>query len=264
MKRIRIALLIGALATGLTLVAPALSYARDVDYEKGEVVVRVTPGEPTQIQFPGTIDGGFMKKASTLSLQPKDNDLVVFAKESINEAGEAIIVRLKDGRSYAVRVARAAADKPRDDVVNINDARGSILGADEEEPPYKERRFDYAPPSQVSGFMRELVLAAEFGKASIAGYRMSDAYRGQQVLNDGTLNATIDRIYIGPTLWGYVLDAANTLEQTQKLNPAAFRVDGTRAVSAKNWELAPVPMNIEQQLSGKHKTKVYIITKARK
>jgi hypothetical protein len=93
---------------------------------------------------------------------------------------------------------------------------------------------------------------------------MTDAYKGQQVLNDGTLMATIDRIYIGPTLWGYVLDTQNSLEQTQKINPAAFRVDGTRAVSAKNWELAPLPMTIEQQLSGKHKTKVYIVTKAKK
>ncbi len=264
MRRIYNTIALSTLLSGAVLFSPAVSSALDVDYDKGEVVVRVTPGEPTQIQFPGAIDGGFMKKASTLSLQPKDNDLVVFAKENINEAGEAIIVRLKDGRSYAVRISRASADKPRNDVVNINDARGSILGGEEEEAPYKERKFDYAPPSQVSGLMREMALAAEFGKASITGYRMSDAYRGQQVLNDGTLIATIDRIYIGPNLWGYVLDTANAIDQTQKINPAAFRVDGTRAISARNWELAPVPMNVEQQLAAKHKTKVYIVTKARK
>jgi len=240
------------------------SFARDVAYDKGEVSVRVAPGEPTQVQFPGVIDGGFHRKVSSLSLAPKDNDLVIFANDNINESGEALIVRLKDGRSYSVRITRASPEKPRDDLVTISDARGAMISSEEEEPAYKERKFDYAPPSQVSGLMREMVLAAELGKSNIPGYRMTEAYRGESILNDGTIQATIDRIFIGPNLWGYVLDTKNLLDQTQKINAAAFRIDGTRAVSAKNWELAPMPLTVEHQIAGDHKTKVYIITKARK
>ncbi len=252
------------IAAAFVILSPAVSFARDVDYDKGEIVVRVAPGEPTQLGFPGAISGGFRKKVSSLSLEPKENDLVIFANEALTDAGEGIIVRLKDGRSYSVRVSKATADKPRDDVVSINDSRGAIMGSDEEEPAYKERKFDYAPPSQISGLMREMVLAAEFEKSTIPGYRMSDAYHGQTVLNDGAIHATIDRIFIGPTLWGYVIDTQNMINQTQKLNPAAFRIDGTRAISAKNWELAPTPLTMEHQISGGHRTKVYIVTKARK
>ena len=243
---------------------PHNAEAKSVDYEDSEVAVHVTPGEPTQIQFPSPIDGGFMKKSSALSLQPKESDLIVFAKDNISESGEAIIVRLKNGRSYSLRISKATTDKPRDDHVTINDSRGSIMGTEEEEPEYKERKFEYAPPSQVSGMMREMVLAAEFGKASIAGYRATDAYRGQTVFNDGTMVATVDKIFMGTNLWGYVIDVKNLLDQTQKVNPAAFRIDGTRAVSAKNWELAPVPLTIENQIAAAHTTKVYIVTKARK
>jgi len=106
-------------------------------------------------------------------------------------------------------------------------------------------------------------LVAELGKKQINGYRVSDAHRGETVLNDGTMLATIDQIFIGPNLWGYVLDTQNLLDSSQLINPATFRLDGTRAVSARNWELAAKPLDIEQQLAAKDKTKVYIITRAR-
>ena len=265
MKRTILMSLQTVLAIGVVALSTISSaYARNIDYEKDEVAIRVTPGEPTQIQFPSAIAGGYRKKVSALSLEPKDNDLVIFANDAIAETGEAIIVRLKDGRSFSLRISRAAPDKPRDDVVTINDSRGSILGVEEEEPAYREKKFDYAPPSQVSGLMREMVLAAEFGKSAVGGYRVTDAYKGQTVLNDGTITATIDKIFIGPNLWGYVIDAQNMLDQTQKINPAAFRIDGARAVSAKTWELAPAPMTVENQIAAKHKTKVYIVAKARR
>lgn len=242
----------------------AAAYARDVDYKNGEVNVYVTPSEPTQIQFPGVISGGFKRKLSTLSLDRKDSDLVVFASEGISDTGEAIIVRLQDGRSYSIRVKRATTANPRDSLVKLEDDRTSVLSDEEEDPAYKEKKFEYAPPSQVSGLMREMALAAEFGKLNITGYRVSDRYKGETVLNDGTVNATIDRIFIGPTLWGYVIDAENMLDAGQKINPASFRLDGTRAISANRWELAPKPLNVEQQMSGKDRAKIYIVTRAKK
>lgn len=252
------------LTAAVAVLIPAASFARDVEYQNSEVEVRVAPGEPTQIQFPGDVSGGVRKKLSALSLEHKADQLVVFASEAITDQGEGIIVRLKDGRSYSVRI-RKAAEGQRDDVVRIEDGRGSAVVADEtEEPAYREKKFDYAPPSQVAGLMREMVLNAEFGKQSITGYRVSDRHRGQTILSDGTMEAKIDRIYIGPNLWGYVIDAANLLDTTQRLNPATFRLDGTRAISAAQWELAPRPLNIEQQVAGKHSAKVYIVTRARK
>src|SRR5262245_36325446 len=107
-------------------VFPAASYARDVEYADEEVSVRVTPGEPTQIRFPGLVAGGYMKSYSAISLEKKDSDLIIFANEKIDESGEAIVVRLKDGRSYSVRLQKASAEHPRDDVIKLRDKRGSI------------------------------------------------------------------------------------------------------------------------------------------
>jgi hypothetical protein len=111
--------------------------------------------------------------------------------------------------------------------------------------------------------MREMVLVAEFGKKTIPGYTLSERHKGETVVSDGALLAKIDKIFIGPNLWGYVLDTTNLLDQSQKLNAAAFRIDGTRAISASNWELAARPLNVEEQIAAKHNTKVYIVTRAR-
>jgi hypothetical protein len=111
--------------------------------------------------------------------------------------------------------------------------------------------------------MREMALVAEFGKGQIPGYQVSEKFKGQTVVSDGALLAKIDRIFIGANLWGYVLDTTNLLDQSQKLNPATFRIDGTRAISASNWELSARPLNVEQQVAGKHNAKVYIVTRAR-
>jgi hypothetical protein len=242
------------------------AYGRDVDYNNEEVSVFVAAGEPTQVQFPGNISGGFKRKQSAVSLDRKGTDLIVFAQENLDDSGEAIIVRLDDGRSFSLRIKKASSGNMRDTVVKINDLNSSVVTGqadEEEELPYKEKKFDYAPPNQVSGFMREMMLVSEFGKSNIMGYRVSNTYKGETVLNDGTLHATIEKIYIGPKLWGYVMNVENLIDQTQRLNPATFRLDGTRAVSAKEWELAPRPMNVEQEVAGKHKTRIYVITRAK-
>jgi hypothetical protein len=250
------------LVTIITIGLNTNCQARDIEYQGSEVTISVTPGEPTQVQFPAEIQGGFKKNLSSLHLDRKDSDLIVFAAEGLSSDGEAIIVRLKDGRSYSLRMKLSDSLNPRDDVVKMIDR--SVGYAEEETAPYQEKNFGYASSSTVSGLMRELVLFAEFGKKKIPGYKVSDRYKGETVLNDGALKATIDVMITGPNLWGYVLDTENQLDQTVKLNPASFRMDGTRAISAKYWELAPQPINAEQQVSARHKTKLYVITRAKK
>ncbi|MCB0336186.1 MAG: hypothetical protein KDD62_07765, partial [Bdellovibrionales bacterium] len=242
-----IALVLGTVAI-VSLSANA-AFARDIEYKNGEVSVFVTPGEPTQIQFPGKITGGFKKQQSSLNLDKKETDLIVFATEGLRDRGEAIIVRLDDGRSYSVRIRLSDNTNPRDDVVSIDDDRSRLVSSDDNFDPTKEKNFKYAPSTTVSGLMREMVLAAEFGKQGISGYRVSERYKGETVISDGTMIAKIDKIFIGPSLWGYVLSTENLLDQTQQLNPATFRLDGTRAISASNWELAPRSLNIEQQIA---------------
>lgn len=248
------------------MLLPHSATGEDVDYlGEGEISIRVTPGEPTQVRFPGTISGGFRKKTSSLSLDRKDADLILFSNESITEEGEALIVRLEDGRSYPIRIRRASNDFPRQPQIQIFDRRHSVLAeSDEEAPEYARQEFSRKNPATVAGFMRELVLVAEYGKDKIPGYRMTDRYRGETVLDDGTLKATIDKIFVGPNLWGYVIDASNSLDVSQRLNPATFRLDGTRAISMTNWELAAKPLNVEQQITRKHATKVYVITRPKR
>jgi len=259
------------LAAAAALVALSYSapvFARDVQYQQGdgEIEVYVNIGEPTEIMFEGgQIKDGFHNSNAPIAIQNKGSALILFGKQNMSTEGAALIVRLNDGRSYPIRVLVASKENPRDAQLLIEDGKGAF-GAEEESAPegYTERSYEYAPASKVSGLMREMVLVAEFGKKTIPGYRVSDRHRGQTILSDGTMEAKIDRIYIGPNLWGYVIDASNMLDTTQRLNPATFRLDGTRAISAAQWELAPRPLNIEQQVAGKHSAKVYIVTRARK
>jgi hypothetical protein len=250
----------------LTLSTVSSSFARDVEYSagQGEIDVWVNVGEPTELVFEGgKIKDGFKNSNAGIALDKKESSLVIFGKESMNENGEAILVRLEDGRSYPIRIRRAGSDNPRDAQIVVTDGRGA-MGEEEEEPaPFKERSYDYAPPSKVSGLMREMVLVAEFGKKAIPGYKMSERHKGETVVSDGAIVAKIDKIFVGPNLWGYVLDTTNVLDQSQKLNAATFRIDGTRAISASSWELTARPLNVEEQISGKHNAKVYIVTRAR-
>lgn len=241
------------------------AFARDVEYRGSELDVFVAPGEPTQVQFPSKVLGGFKKKISAISLDKKGYDLVIFATEQLTETGESMIIRLDDGRSYTLRIKKASENE-RDTLVRVIDKSQSILTSSGEEVSDAAKSassLTFAPPTKVSGLMREMVLASEFGKGSINGYRATDKYRGETVINDGAIHATIDTIFIGTNLWGYVLDVKNLLDVSQKLNPATFRLDGTRAISFEKWELSPQPLNIEEQIAKGHKTKVYIVTKAR-
>lgn len=256
------------LALGLALSATTDSFARDIEYSAGagEIQVWVNVGEPTEILFEGgKIRDGYKNSNAGIALEKKDSSLVVFGKENLNPNGEALLVRLDDGRSYPIRIRKASIDNPRDAQVIVGDGKSAVGSSEEEEmsSPYKERSFEYAPPSKVSGLMREMALVAEFGKGSIPGYQATDKFRGQTVVSDGAILAKIDQIFIGTNLWGYVLDTTNLLDHSQKVDPATFRIDGTRAISASHWELAARPMNIEQQISNKHNTKVYIVTRAR-
>ena len=260
----------GLVGTAFLLAITAMvnpACARDVQYQQGsgEIDVFVTPGEPTEIVFEGSrIKDGFKNSNAAVALENKGNALIVFGKQNMPPEGVALLVRLEDSRSYPIRVRVSSQENPRDATILIEDGKGAF-GAEEEESPqeYKERNYDYAPPSKVSGLMREMVLVAEFGKKAIPGYTASERYKGQTVVSDGSILAKIDRIFIGPNLWGYVLDTTNLLDQSQKINPATFRIDGTRAVSASAWELAARPMNVEEQISNKHNAKVYIVTRSR-
>jgi hypothetical protein len=260
------ALLVAILTLGASVLAQDSAHARDVEYSsgKGEIQVFVNVGEPTEIIFEGgRIKDGFKNSNAGIALERRESSLVIFGKENLNEKGEALLVRLDNGVSYPIRV-RKAGDEPRDAQVIIGNGKEALGSAEEETiPAHQERSYDYAPPSKVSGLMREMALVAEFGKSAIPGYQISDKFKGQTVVSDGAILAKIDKIFVGPNLWGYVLDTSNLLDQSQKLNPATFRIDGTRAISAAQWELSARPMNIEHQIAGRHATKVYIVTRAR-
>ncbi|HMO19051.1 MAG TPA: hypothetical protein PKA63_13170 [Oligoflexia bacterium] len=239
------------------------AFARDVNYTGKEVPVYVTPGEPSQINFPSKIAGGFRKKHSSLALERQGNFLVVFAQPEIPYEGEALLVHLDDKRSYALRILPADDDNGRDEFIQLKDLREDYLG---DGAGVSDERFPiqgYAPPSIVPGLMREMILISEFGKrGGIPGYSRSNTYSGESVLHDGTVSAKVKEMFLGTSLWGYVIEVENLLDTTHKINPAAFRLDGTRAVLAERWELAPRPETAEQSVANAHKAKLYIVTKS--
>lgn len=265
-KTQRIATKAAAMFVGVLFVmVTADAYARDVNYAGAEQTIFVTPGEPTQVNFPGRIQGGFKKKQSNLALERQDSFLVVFATPGIAAEGEALLVHLEDKRSYALRVLPASETNPRDGFINIRDERSPQVYEEEESTSEEPKRSAFAPPTVVSGLMREMVLVSEFGKRKgIAGYRRSNRYSGEVVLHDGTVEAKVEEIFMGANYWGYVLTVTNLLDTTQRINPATFRMDGTRAVTAERWELAPQPLTPEQQIANAHQARVYVVTKAKR
>ncbi len=255
------------LALGVVLTIGNPAWARDVQYTGQEASVYVAPNEPTNIKFPSKIAGGYITTDSAIQLQREGNDLIVFSSEALKQEGEAIIVKLNDRRSFSLRLKPSDEFNQRDPMVVIQDLTGSGLEGlreeGEEEKPYQPQDGKYAPPTVLSGFMREMVLFTEFGKPKIRGYEVSSKHRGETIFHDGALHAKVNSIFVGQNYWGYVLDAENLLESNQVLNPGSFRLDGTRAISANRWELSPKPTKTEEELAGRHKTKIYIITKAK-
>lgn len=252
-----------ALAFLLLVATSAEVAAREVRYDGGELPVYVTPGEPTQIEFQKTISGGFKRKNAAVQLQRHSKSLIVFAEPQIAFEGEAILVFLADGQSYALRILPAAEDHPRDWFVKVTDERESYLSGEASSADPRVAMQGFPSPATVPGLMRELVLRAEFGKQQkIEGYRALLRHVGEVVLDDGTLSVKVEDIVVGPQYWGYILIAENLLESGQKLNPATFQLEGTRAVSAKNWELSARPTTAEQKIASGHISKIYVVTKA--
>ncbi len=242
----------------LNIVFAINSEAREIRYDGAEQSIYVTPGEPTQLVFPGKVEGGFKNKDSRVSIEKQDNYLVVFGKPGLALEGEAIIIQIDDKRTYSIRVMPADDAHKRDGNVSINDLRQPVTPEDDEQ-------ITKGKPSAITALMKELILVAEFGKRKkISGYRKSNDYSGETILYDGTLRATVDEVFIGSNLYGYVVSVENLLDTGQKINPASFRLDGTRAVAAQRWELAPRPMTAEQERAGAHKGKIYIITRSKR
>lgn len=246
--------------------APSDAFARDVNYLGKEESVYVTPGEPTQVAFPGKILGGYKRKQSRLSLERQDNYLVLFGRPELPAEGEAIIVILDDHRSYALRVRPSSDANNRDELVTVKDDRELDYEITNTTPATpSEQPVGYAPSSTVSGLMREMILTAEFGRQKgIPGYRRSNKYSGETILQDGALKATIEEMFLGADLWGYVVTVENMVDSNQRINPAVFRLDGTKAIVAQRWELAPRPITAEQQVSNQHTTRLYIITRSKR
>ena len=244
--------------------AQAEAFARDAEYTGKEISVYVTPGEPTQVNFPGKIEGGFKRKHSSVALQRQNNFLVVFAQPELAYEGEGLLVHLDDKRSYALRIMQSDDEHPRDDFVDMKDMREDQFGLEGGGAPQPQLQPRGFPPATVApGFMRELVLVGEFGKrGGIPGYRRSNRFTGETILHDGGVEAKIEEMFLGSDMWGYVIEVSNLLDTTQHLNPASFRLDGTIAVAAEHWDLAPRPQTAEQELAKSNRGKVYIITRS--
>lgn len=249
----------------VALVCAGEAVARDTNYSGNEMAVYVTPGEPTQVTFPSKISGGFKRKHTSLALERQGNFLVIFAQPEIPYEGEALLVHLDDKRSYALRILPADDENTRDEFVNIKDLRENEGDESNATPDNRFPNIGYAPPTVVPGLMREMVLVTEFGKKKgIQGYRRSNTYTGETVLHDGTIQAKIKEMFLGSNLWGYIIEVENLLDTSYKINPAAFRLDGTKAIMAERWELAAKPLTAEQELASAHKAKLYVVTKAYK
>jgi len=247
------------------LLSATSAQARDIKYNGAEQTVYVNPGEPTQVMFPSKVEGGFKSRNAPIALERNGNFLVVFAQPDLTEEGAALLVLLDDKRSFAIRVAPASDDNVRDEVVKVTDEREDTDYESSPNPADFVPRDGYAPPTLPSGLVREMVLVAEYGKKkNIPGYRRSNRYTGETVLHDGAIEAKVDEIFMGSDYWGYVISVENLLDTTQRLNPATFRLDGTRVISAQRWELAARPQTAEQELSAAHKAKVYVVIRASK
>lgn len=248
-------------------VMPGHALAREISYTGSEEKIYVNPGEPTQLIFPSKVAGGYTRKSSKISLKKESNFVVIFAQPGLSPSGEVVILYLEDERSYSIRILPAGLEQPRDDSVRVVDERDPETQVDAPKSATGDltREFPYAPTDSISGLAREMVLISEFGKKKpIPGFKRSNKFSGETILDNGTIEAKVDEIFMGSEFYGYVLTVSNLLGTTQQINPSAFRIDGTRAVIMQRKQLAPKPETAEQKVANAHQAKVYIITRSKK
>ena len=160
------------------LVVPS-AHAIERRYTGGEVKVYVTPGEPTLVKFPGVIAGGYKRGNSALSLDRQKDSVVLFAKPGLPLTGEALLIQLKDERSYSLRVLPSTSERPRDTDITIIDSRtpAVITSTGVGSGQAANTQGSKAPKSAISSLMSEMIKVAEFGKRTgITGYRRSNNY----------------------------------------------------------------------------------------
>ena len=122
--------LIIALFILFNLVAVNL-YARDILYEGSEVQVFVTPGEPTQIDFDAEVQSGFKGSGAGFKVEPNGKSIIIFPQEELSASGGVIIVKLKNDKTYTMRVKSADTYNPRDDIVTLKDDTPAFLPAED-------------------------------------------------------------------------------------------------------------------------------------
>ena len=82
--------------------------------------VYAAAGEPLLVQFPDKILGGFKRKSSGLSIERKEDFLVLFAQKDLDPAGEALLVQTEDLTFYSFRVMLASAEHRADVRVKLS------------------------------------------------------------------------------------------------------------------------------------------------
>jgi hypothetical protein len=111
---------VGAGGVEATRPLPSTFSDAEITFGPSDPVINVAIGDPTVIEFEAAVDGGWMRKSSGLSLQPRDNVLAVFPSSKLQPQGEAIAVRLKDGRIYRMHFAPADASHPAQGRIKVS------------------------------------------------------------------------------------------------------------------------------------------------
>lgn len=87
--------------------------------ETGQTVgVRLETGRKTVLSFPVEVVGGFRRSRSNLTLSRRGKDVELAPLDGLTVDGEAVLIKLKDGRWYSVRARRADAQHPADISLN--------------------------------------------------------------------------------------------------------------------------------------------------
>ena len=84
-----------------------------------QAVIRIEPGAPLAIEFPGKIEGGYKTKSASVALERNGDRLVAFAQPGLPEEGVSLLIILEDRSLFSVKLVLANKEHPADVIVKI-------------------------------------------------------------------------------------------------------------------------------------------------
>lgn len=227
---------------------PAAEGKRFVEWNGDVIAVFGGPGKVIQVNFPSKVET-FISATENIDIKYFDNS--VYIKVLSQELLEPqVFIATQEAR--VPLLLKLNADNP-DFVVDVIDVRRKT-----ERKLQEERRLgkEIDPVS---------LIVAMSGVQPLPGFSVTEREHPlQRFSRNGTLNATLKRIYQSPVFSGYVVELKNVSVLPLKITVQDLVGPNVMAAALERPDgyIAPTPQTAEGAQTGRHRMLVYIVVSA--